>query len=120
MDLTAITTLVLQCRSRWKDSSNTSTSRITQRSVEEFDMGRQTKLTASQHAEIRAAAKEREELLDGARRFRQAAKRAQQRADRLSRKALSHRYGVNPRTIDRVLRGEPYGSVKPEPASTRS
>lgn len=77
-------------------------------------MGRQTKLTASQHAAIRAAAAEREELLEGARRFREAAKRAKQRADRLSRKALSHKYGVNPRTIDRALSGEPYGSVKPE------
>jgi hypothetical protein len=83
-------------------------------------MGRQTKLTASQHAAIRAAAKEREELLEGARRFQQAAKRLKQRADRLSRKALIHRYGVHPRTIDRVLSGEPYGSVKPEPASSHS
>lgn len=83
-------------------------------------MGRQTKLTTSQHEEIRAAVAEREELLEGARRWHQAAKRAKQRADRLSRKALSHRYGVNPRTIDRVLSGEPYGSVKPEPESSHS
>jgi ribosomal protein S25 len=71
-------------------------------------MGRQTKLTASQHEEIRAAFRERQLLLDRA-------KADRQRARRITMKGLARRYGVNPRTIGRVMSGEPYGSVKPEP-----
>lgn len=83
-------------------------------------MGRQTKLTASQHEEIRAAAAEREYLIERVRQLQREIHQAKHRIDRLTLKQLSHRYGVNRRTIERVLSGEPYGSVKPEPASSHS
>jgi ribosomal protein S25 len=70
-------------------------------------MGRQTKLTASQHEEIRAAVTQREFL-------RKRIEADKLRIRRLSRKALAARYDVNIRTIDRVLSGDPYGSIKPE------
>jgi hypothetical protein len=90
------------------------------RSVEDCDMGRQTKLTASQHDEIRAAVREREFLVKHIAELKQKITQTKHRIDRLTIKQLGHRYGVNPRTIERVLSGEPYGSVKPEPASSHS
>lgn len=65
-------------------------------------MGRQTKLTASQHEEIRAAIKEREFLANRVKELRQQIRQTKHRIAGLSNKQLGHRYGVNPRTIERV------------------
>lgn len=83
-------------------------------------MGRQTKLTASQHEEIRAVRTERERLLQHIEDLERQIARTRLQADRLTKKRLAIRYNVNPHTIERVLSGEPYGSVKPEPATSHS
>lgn len=76
-------------------------------------MGRQTKLTAAQHEEIRAAVKEREFL-------RKRMKQDRHRLHRLTTRQLSLRYSVTPTTIRLVLSGYVYGSIKPEPCSSGS
>ena len=78
-------------------------------------MGRHTKLTASQHAEIRATVAEREFLTKRVNELQREIRQTKRCIAKLQRTQLAYRYGVNPRTIERVLSGDPYGSIKPEP-----
>ena len=64
-------------------------------------MGRRTKLTAAQHAEIRDALRERSFL-------RKRIEQDRERLRQLRSSALADRYGVCDGTIKRILFGDPY------------
>jgi hypothetical protein len=73
-----------------------------------------TKLTATQHEEVRAAGKEREFLINRIVENEKQIRKDKRRLTWLTKKQLGLRYGVSPGTISRVLSGEPYRYIKDE------